>query len=90
MKDSIAGTAPDTAVLERLLTFVQANSAYSFGPSIQDDHLLQAGILDSLKMVEFLDFIEKEFKLSVSVEDLIAGKVTTLRSIIELIKARTP
>ena len=50
-----------------------------------DDSLLTTGIIDSLKMVELLTFIEKSYGITVDDDELSPENFETVNSIIEFL-----
>ena len=58
-----------------------------FGALDEKQSLLETGILDSLRMMKLVAFIENEFKIEIGDEDLIPSNFETLSSITELISS---
>lgn len=54
----------------------------------EDDHLLANGILDSLGVLDLVGYLEKEFGITVSDEDLVPEHFETLRRISMFVAAR--
>ena len=53
-----------------------------------DDSLLTTGIIDSLKMVELLAFIEKNYKITVDDDELSPENFETINSIIGFLEQK--
>jgi acyl carrier protein len=53
-----------------------------------DDHLLANGILDSLGVLDLVGFLEQEFGITVSDEDLIPEHFETLRRLTVFVEDR--
>jgi acyl carrier protein len=51
----------------------------------EDTDLLEAGMLDSLHLVELLFELEQEFKINISLEDLEIGHFCTIAKIAEFV-----
>ena len=71
-----------------LTTFIKSELVADQGlPSIdENDSLLENGIIDSLAIMKLLAFIEKEFMVKVSDEDLMPENFNTIASIARLIE----
>lgn len=68
--------------LETLKEFIIDN--FLFGDSIKltnDTHLFEKGIIDSTGVLELVAFIEDNFKVSVSDEELIQDNFSSLKAI---------
>jgi acyl carrier protein len=62
----------DVAVTERIRSFIQSQFPLARQRTFADnDSLLQAGIIDSLGILEVVTYIEKEFGVSVADEELL-------------------
>ena len=71
-----------------LKTFIKSELVADQGlPSIdENESLLENGIIDSLAIMKLLAFIEKEFMVKVSDEDLMPENFNTIASIVRLIE----
>ena len=57
--------------------------------SIEDDsQLLNSGIIDSLGVLDLVSFIENEFKITISEEDLLAENFETIASMTTFIERK--
>ena len=58
-------------------------------PSIEDDsQLLNSGIIDSLGVLDLVSFIENEFKITISEEDLLAENFESIASMTTFIERK--
>jgi acyl carrier protein len=75
-------------VRERLRTLMEAHFplARCF---TDDDHLLERGIIDSLGILEVVSFVEQEFKLSISDEDLVPDNFRSIASLATFVVSKT-
>ena len=53
-----------------------------------DDNLLEGGILDSMGVLELVEFIEAEFRITVSDEDLLPENFQTIERIASFVQQR--
>lgn len=53
-----------------------------------DDPLLESGVLDSVKMFELVDFLEKEFGLSFAAGELTPAGLNTIEKIAALVEGK--
>lgn len=53
-----------------------------------DDSLLETGIIDSVKMLDLIQFLEEKFKVEVDDEDLYPENFDTLNAIAEYISGK--
>lgn len=53
-----------------------------------DEDLLGTGILDSLAMIQLIAFVEKEFEIKVSPEDMIIENFMTVTHIVNYVKTK--
>jgi len=75
----------DEQIYERVRDFIVEN--YLGGKGDQLDHdtpLLKLGILDSMRMIELLTFLEKECGVFVKAGEIMAANFKTLKNITEL------
>jgi acyl carrier protein len=54
----------------------------------EDDHLLANGILDSLGVLDLVGYLEQEFGITVSDEDLVPEHFETLRRLTVFVEER--
>lgn len=53
-----------------------------------DDSLLELGIIDSVKMLDLISFIEKEFDIKVDDDDLFPENFDTINAIVTYIQSK--
>ena len=53
-----------------------------------DTPLVTSGMVDSVGVIEVVEFLEKQFRVSVSASDVSLANCNTLRSLTELVKSR--
>ena len=69
-------------VNKRIKEFVLGHFPLARKKSITDDDaLLDEGIIDSLGVLDLVNFIEEEFKISISDEDLVPENFQSIQSI---------
>jgi acyl carrier protein len=54
-----------------------------------DEALLKHGLIDSLGILDVVTFVEKEFSISVSDEDLLPENFGSVQSITEFVQSKT-
>jgi acyl carrier protein len=73
----------------RVREFIQSNFLYArpdYRPEDEDD-LLGEGIIDSMGIMELIEFLEKEFSLSIPEEDLTEENLGTIGAITRYVTA---
>jgi len=74
---------------EQILKFLyDDNLKDEFDGLDHDDSLLELGIIDSVKMMELIDFIEKTYGISVDDDDLYPENFDTLNAIVAFIESK--
>ena len=74
---------------KRIREFVLGHFPLARKKSITDDDaLLDEGIIDSLGVLDLVNFIEEEFKISISDEDLVPEKFQSIQSIVIFIEQK--
>ena len=53
-----------------------------------DDSLWQEGIIDSLGMLEFMAFVESEFRIKISNDDLVPENFDSVRNISRYVESK--
>ena len=53
-----------------------------------DDSLLELGIIDSVKMLELIEYIEKTFEISVDEDDMLPENFDSINAIVEYIGSK--
>jgi acyl carrier protein len=75
------------AELEVLCDYIRTEMGYD-GNLDPDADLLEAKILDSFNIVELAVFIQERFQIELEAEDVVRTNLSTLSSMISLIKMR--
>ncbi|MBE0591159.1 MAG: acyl carrier protein [Gemmatimonadales bacterium] len=76
-------------VLNRVRGFVRENFLYA-SPHVQladSDQLLAAGIVDSMGVIEMLEFLQQEFGLTIPDDDVTEANLGSLSAIAEYVVA---
>jgi acyl carrier protein len=73
--------------LEILCDYIRREMGYD-GSLDPDVDLLEAKILDSFNIVELAVFIQERFQIELEAEDVVRANLSTLSSMISLIKMR--
>ena len=55
-----------------------------------DDSLLERGIIDSVKMLELVEFVESQYKIKVDEDDLVPEYFDSINAIVSYIVERLP
>lgn len=73
----------ETQVRERVRNFLQENFLYMRPDFVlsDDDRLLERGVVDSMGIAEMVTFIEDEFGIKMSDEDISESNLGSLRAI---------
>ncbi len=53
-----------------------------------DDSLLERGIIDSVKMLDLIGFIEKEFNIAVDDDDLFPENFDSINAIVRFVQSK--
>jgi acyl carrier protein len=53
-----------------------------------DDSLLELGIIDSFKMLELIDYIQKEFGIDIDEDDMLPENFDSINAIVEFIASK--
>lgn len=84
-------TTTSVLAVERILRdFLVRQGANLDGDLASDRDLLEEGVIDSLLILELIDFIEERFSVHVPVDDITPTNFQTLRSISILVATRFP
>ena len=78
------------AVLEKTRAYIQENYLY-MRPDFElnnDDQLLRKGIVDSMGVVEILDFIRDEFGVEIEDDEITEENLGSLTAIAEFVGAK--
>jgi acyl carrier protein len=82
----------ESGIRNRLRAFVQENFLYAM-PDFQlgdDDRLLEKGVVDSMGVAEMIAFVESEFGVITSDEEVSETNFGTLNAIARFIAAKQP
>ena len=74
---------------ERLKAFIKDNFLFGKGEIEDNQHLFEAGIVDSFGFVELLSFIEKTFGVSFNRAEIEIENFDTITHIVDSIKKKT-
>ncbi len=72
--------------------FIIKNFAYGLNNSVHlkdDESLMDAGIIDSTGVIEIISFIESEFNIYISMDEVLPENIHSINSISEFIKAKS-
>jgi acyl carrier protein len=75
---------------ERIRSFIQTDVQYAGRPSelTEDTSLLESGALDSLGIVKLVSFLEQEFGITISDEELVPRHFESIRAISMFIESK--
>ncbi len=76
------GDAVKNYIVENLLHKGSVDSLSS------DDSLLDAGLLDSTGIIQVVSFLESDFDIEISDEEIVPDNFETIDSIVALVKAK--
>jgi acyl carrier protein len=71
---------------EALVSFI--SSEFADGRPVSEDSRLLGELVDSVGLFVLVDFIEKEFKISVTDADLTADNLASVATVLKLIEKR--
>jgi acyl carrier protein len=80
---------PDSNKLAYQISALLAEKLHVLVPSLETD-LINTGLVDSLKMVEFLAQLEQEFGIRVSLQDLELDHFRTVTRIAAFVATKSP
>jgi acyl carrier protein len=76
-------------VSQRIKTFILEKFPLAMKRGLQNDEkLLEKGILDSMGVLEVVEFLEQEFDISISDEDLLPENFQSIDCLTEFVKQR--
>ena len=80
----------ESEVLARVRSFVVENFLYMRPDYVlgDDDRMLEHGVIDSMGVLELLHFIEDEFRVSASDDEITEANLGTLRSIARFVATK--
>lgn len=76
--------------MDRVRLYVEENFLYARDGAFLavNDSLLQAGVIDSMGVVELIDFIEREYAVTVGGDEITESNLGSLRTIAEFVLAK--
>ena len=75
---------------EKLVAFFKENFMVELGKDFNEtDSFLDNGIIDSTGVLELITYLEENFNIKISDEDIIPDNFDSLKAIINYIKERT-
>lgn len=78
----------DRTVVSRLRDYFLASGGAPASRLLEDENLFQGGWIDSLGIAELMDFIEREFGVSLGPEDITEKNFQSLTAIERLIQSK--
>lgn len=74
-----------------VVNFLESSFLFSFKDRNigESDNLFKAGVLDSFGLVQLISFLEAEFHIEITPEDMASPKLSTLAGIIQLVSERS-
>ena len=75
-------------IKEKIVKIIGESSGYEEGEISKVSNLVSDEIIDSLGMIELISFLEKEFNVIFSEDDLVLENFETLNKIIDLIELK--
>jgi acyl carrier protein len=85
-----AHKADRAMVREKVQSYLSVNFLIDFGRDVSDEtNLFMSGLLDSFAFVQLVGFIESEFKIKITDEDVTSDSLTSLGKMVNLICERT-
>jgi acyl carrier protein len=80
----------ETEIQNALCDFIVKQFPAFHGKGLEpDDSLLEAGVIDSMGVVEIVTFIETEFKVVLSGDEMVAENFGSVRSLSDLVTGHT-
>jgi D-alanine--poly(phosphoribitol) ligase subunit 2 len=73
---------------EQIREFIIGHFLRGEGDIKNDESLFGAGIVDSLRLMELIAFIEKNFKISVNMSEVTISNFDTVNNISELVRKK--
>jgi acyl carrier protein len=74
---------------EQIHEFIVDHFLRGEGDIANDESLFGAGIVDSLRLMELIAFVEKTFKISVNMSEVTIANFDTVNNISALVKGKT-
>lgn len=76
------------AIQETLITYLQDDLLVSIDDVKTDQNLLAAGVIDSFGFIEMIGFLEKEFQIRFSDDEIQEPGIATIAGITNMISAK--
>ena len=76
-------------IQEKLLSFITSSFMVEKGEIDLDKSMIDEGIIDSFGLIEIASFMEKEFKMQISEEQMIRSNFGSVHKIVDFIKRET-
>lgn len=71
---------------DKTKSFLEGNLLFEFGDDIHaQTNLFERGIMDSFSFIQLVTFLEKEFKIKISDEELMSYQLSSLNEILALL-----
>lgn len=85
---SMSNTIRDiTATEAKIKQYLAANSLAEFGAGVtENSDLFKEGFLDSYGYIELVKFLEKEFQIKFTDQELVSNQLNTLRNITSMVQ----
>jgi acyl carrier protein len=75
---------------EQIRNFLLSQTISDYGGEMRDDEsLLEAGLIDSARMIELIAFLEERFDISVEEEDLIPENFDSIEAIASYVESKS-
>ena len=75
-------------IKEKIIKIIEESSGYEKAEISKVSNLISDEIIDSLGMIELISFLEKEFSVMFSEDDLVLENFETLNKIVDLIELK--
>lgn len=83
-------TAQETQIREKIRTYLDENFLYMMPDFVlnDDDRLLERGVVDSMGIVEMLNFIEEQYGVTAADDEISEANLGSLRAIVKFVTAK--
>lgn len=86
MSNAATGIDQTEAKIKEYLT---SNTMAEFGSDVNEEtDLFKEGIIDSFGYIELVKFLEKEFKVKFSDEELVSNQLNTVKNITNIVQGK--
>ena len=77
-------------IREKIRTFLCDTYFIEFGDQLRDeDHLFHKGVLDSFGFIQMVAFLEREFQIKITQEEMLSDALTSVLKMSALIQRKT-